>query len=143
MNISLGIRDRWGCDDSTSAMTSAAGEIERADGTNDADSELQNLVPAPRSFFMDVKCPGCFTITTVFSHANSVVVCQGESSGALCARRNGNPDATGSVSTEPPLTPARRMLAGALPADGRQGAVDGGLLVPAEIDGAARTIWLR
>jgi hypothetical protein len=24
---------------------------------------------------MDVKCPGCFTITTVFSHAQTVVVC--------------------------------------------------------------------
>ena len=39
--------------------------------------KLKTLVPAPRSFFMDVKCPGCFTITTVFSHANTVVVCQG------------------------------------------------------------------
>jgi len=37
----------------------------------------QTLVPAPRSFFMDVKCPGCFTITTVFSHAQTVVICQG------------------------------------------------------------------
>lgn len=24
---------------------------------------------------MDVKCPGCFAITTVFSHAQSVVLC--------------------------------------------------------------------
>lgn len=40
-------------------------------------SILQTLVPAPRSFFMDVKCPGCFTITTVFSHAQTVVICQG------------------------------------------------------------------
>ncbi|KAH8156573.1 hypothetical protein CIB48_g11673 [Xylaria polymorpha] len=39
--------------------------------------KLKNLVPAPRSFFMDVKCPGCFTITTVFSHAQTVVICQG------------------------------------------------------------------
>ena len=38
---------------------------------------LQQLVPTPRSFFMDVKCPGCFTITTVFSHAQTVVICQG------------------------------------------------------------------
>ena len=41
------------------------------------DSCHQTLVPAPRSFFMDVKCPGCFTITTVFSHAQTVVICQG------------------------------------------------------------------
>ena len=27
--------------------------------------------PAPQ----DVRCPGCFTITTVFSHAQNVVVC--------------------------------------------------------------------
>ncbi|CAF3547567.1 unnamed protein product, partial [Fusarium graminearum] len=40
-------------------------------------SDKMTLVPAPRSFFMDVKCPGCFTITTVFSHAQTVVICQG------------------------------------------------------------------
>ncbi|KAF7562723.1 hypothetical protein G7046_g1388 [Stylonectria norvegica] len=39
--------------------------------------KLKTLVPGPRSFFMDVKCPGCFTITTVFSHAQTVVICQG------------------------------------------------------------------
>ncbi|KAI0116575.1 ribosomal protein S27-domain-containing protein [Hypoxylon sp. NC0597] len=39
--------------------------------------KLKTLVPSPRSFFMDVKCPGCFTITTVFSHAQTVVICQG------------------------------------------------------------------
>ena len=36
--------------------------------------DKQTLVPAPRSFFMDVKCPGCFTITTDFSHAQTDVV---------------------------------------------------------------------
>ncbi len=40
-------------------------------------NNAQALVPGPRSFFMDVKCPGCFTITTVFSHAQTVVICQG------------------------------------------------------------------
>ncbi|KAG5943890.1 40S ribosomal protein S27 [Claviceps sorghi] len=40
-------------------------------------NKLKTLVPAPRSFFMDVKCPGCFAITTVFSHAQTVVICQG------------------------------------------------------------------
>ncbi|CBK23064.2 uncharacterized protein [Blastocystis hominis] len=25
---------------------------------------------------MDVKCPGCLTITTVFSHAQTAVVCE-------------------------------------------------------------------
>merc|ERR1711862_356890 len=38
--------------------------------------------------FMDVKCPGCFTITTVFSHAQTVVVCQGCSQ-VLCQPTGG------------------------------------------------------
>ncbi|OSX73837.1 hypothetical protein BU14_0325s0016, partial [Porphyra umbilicalis] len=39
--------------------------------------KLKRLVQSPNSFFMDVKCPGCFTITTVFSHAQTVVQCGG------------------------------------------------------------------
>ncbi|KAI6186627.1 Small subunit ribosomal protein 27 [Aphelenchoides besseyi] len=39
--------------------------------------KLKRLVQHPNSFFMDVKCPGCYKITTVFSHAQSVVVCVG------------------------------------------------------------------
>eukprot|EP00538_Stauroneis_constricta_P014397 CAMPEP_0119561308 /NCGR_PEP_ID=MMETSP1352-20130426/17230_1 /TAXON_ID=265584 /ORGANISM="Stauroneis constricta, Strain CCMP1120" /LENGTH=48 /DNA_ID= /DNA_START= /DNA_END= /DNA_ORIENTATION= len=31
--------------------------------------KLKRLVQSPNSFFMDIKCPGCFQITTVFSHA--------------------------------------------------------------------------
>ncbi len=49
---------------------------------------LQTLVPVPRSFFMDVKCPGCFTITTVFSHAQTVVICGGCST-VLCQPTGG------------------------------------------------------
>jgi len=37
--------------------------------------KLKRLVQSPNSFFMDVKCPGCFQITTVFSHAATVVLC--------------------------------------------------------------------
>mmetsp|Transcript_17206 Transcript_17206/g.21165 ORF Transcript_17206/g.21165 Transcript_17206/m.21165 type:complete len:82 (+) Transcript_17206:114-359(+) len=37
--------------------------------------KTKRLVQAPNSYFMDVKCPGCFTITTVFSHACTRVVC--------------------------------------------------------------------
>eukprot|EP00483_Globobulimina_turgida_P011498 UN11520 len=37
--------------------------------------KTKRLVQSPNSFFMDVKCPGCFQITTVFSHANTTVVC--------------------------------------------------------------------
>mmetsp|Transcript_1903 Transcript_1903/g.1554 ORF Transcript_1903/g.1554 Transcript_1903/m.1554 type:complete len:113 (+) Transcript_1903:170-508(+) len=37
--------------------------------------KLKRLVQTPNSFFMDIKCPGCFQITTVFSHAQTVVLC--------------------------------------------------------------------
>ena len=37
--------------------------------------KLKKLVQAPNSFFMDVKCPGCYNINIVFSHAQTVVVC--------------------------------------------------------------------
>ena len=37
--------------------------------------KLKRLVQSPNSFFMDVKCPNCFMITTVFSHAQTVVIC--------------------------------------------------------------------
>eukprot|EP00938_MAST-03A_sp_MAST-3A-sp1_P004216 g4216.t1 len=37
--------------------------------------KLKRLVQSPNSFFMDVRCPGCLVITTVFSHAQSVVKC--------------------------------------------------------------------
>ncbi|XP_032980293.1 40S ribosomal protein S27-like [Rhinolophus ferrumequinum] len=35
------------------------------------------LVQSPSSYFMDMKCPGCCKITTVFSHAQTVVLCVG------------------------------------------------------------------
>ncbi|RPA82070.1 hypothetical protein BJ508DRAFT_325848 [Ascobolus immersus RN42] len=50
--------------------------------------KLKTLVPAPRSFFMDVKCPGCFAITTVFSHAQTVVICK-DCSTVLCQPTGG------------------------------------------------------
>ncbi|CAH0480772.1 unnamed protein product [Peronospora belbahrii] len=45
--------------------------------------KLRRLVQTPNSYFMDVKCPGCFNITTVFSHAQTVVLC-GSCSVMLC-----------------------------------------------------------
>mmetsp|Transcript_1075 Transcript_1075/g.1773 ORF Transcript_1075/g.1773 Transcript_1075/m.1773 type:complete len:83 (+) Transcript_1075:78-326(+) len=39
--------------------------------------KLKRLIQTPNSFFMDVKCPGCFHITTIFSHAQTVVLCAG------------------------------------------------------------------
>ncbi|WVQ77750.1 40S ribosomal protein S27 [Cryptococcus sp. DSM 104548] len=50
--------------------------------------KLKKIVPEPNSFFMDVKCPGCFAITTVFSHASTVVQCQGCAT-ALCQPTGG------------------------------------------------------
>eukprot|EP00994_Dinema_validum_P006559 NODE_4937_length_437_cov_816.224227_g4275_i0.p1 GENE.NODE_4937_length_437_cov_816.224227_g4275_i0~~NODE_4937_length_437_cov_816.224227_g4275_i0.p1 ORF type:complete len:86 (+),score=10.66 NODE_4937_length_437_cov_816.224227_g4275_i0:80-337(+) len=37
--------------------------------------KLKRLVQGPNSFFMDVKCPSCYAITIVFSHAARVVTC--------------------------------------------------------------------
>ena len=39
--------------------------------------KLKRLVQSPNSFFMDVKCPGCFAISNVFSHAQTVIQCEG------------------------------------------------------------------
>ena len=50
--------------------------------------KLKRLIQAPNSFFMDVKCPGCFQINTVFSHAQTVVFCVGCAQ-ALCQPTGG------------------------------------------------------
>lgn len=70
--------------------------------------KLKKVVPEPNSFFMDVKCPGCFQITyvklparwqshemdvtltnsTVFSHASTVVQC-GSCATVLCQPTGG------------------------------------------------------
>ncbi|KXN67915.1 hypothetical protein CONCODRAFT_79957 [Conidiobolus coronatus NRRL 28638] len=50
--------------------------------------KLKRLVASPNSYFMDVKCPGCFNITTVFSHAQTVVVC-GSCAKVLCSPTGG------------------------------------------------------
>uniref|UniRef100_A0A8C6TSI5 40S ribosomal protein S27 n=1 Tax=Neogobius melanostomus TaxID=47308 RepID=A0A8C6TSI5_9GOBI len=50
----------------------------------------KRLVQCPNSYFMDVKCPGCYKITTVFSHAQTVVLCVGCST-VLCQPTGGKP----------------------------------------------------
>nr|ACI66191.1 40S ribosomal protein S27 [Salmo salar] len=50
----------------------------------------KRLVQSPNSYFMDVKCPGCYRITTVFSHAQRVVPCGG-CSFVLCQPRGEMP----------------------------------------------------
>lgn len=39
--------------------------------------KLKRLVQTPDSYFMDVKCPGCFAVSTVFSHAQTPIQCEG------------------------------------------------------------------
>ncbi|KAM8750920.1 40S ribosomal protein S27-like isoform 1-T1 [Acanthopagrus schlegelii] len=48
----------------------------------------KRLVQTPNSYFMDVKCPGCYKITTMFSHAQTVVLCVGCST-VLCQPKGG------------------------------------------------------
>ena len=50
--------------------------------------KLKRIVQNPNSFFMDVKRPGCFNITTGFSHAQTVVLC-GSCSMMLCQPTGG------------------------------------------------------
>ncbi|XP_027722777.1 40S ribosomal protein S27-like [Vombatus ursinus] len=48
----------------------------------------KHLVQSPNLYFMDVKCLGCCKITTVFSHAQTVVLCVGCST-VLCQPTEG------------------------------------------------------
>ena len=50
--------------------------------------KLKRLNQTPNSYFMDVKCPGCFNITTVFSHAQTVMLC-GSCNVMLCQPTGG------------------------------------------------------
>ena len=38
--------------------------------------KLKKQVQSPDSFFMDVKCPMCHTVNTVYSNPQRVVVCK-------------------------------------------------------------------
>ncbi|XP_032969587.1 40S ribosomal protein S27-like [Rhinolophus ferrumequinum] len=46
------------------------------------------LVQSPNSYSMDVKCPGCYKITMVFSQVQTVVLCVG-CSPVLCQPTGG------------------------------------------------------
>mmetsp|Transcript_49601 Transcript_49601/g.97726 ORF Transcript_49601/g.97726 Transcript_49601/m.97726 type:complete len:83 (+) Transcript_49601:62-310(+) len=50
--------------------------------------KLKRLIQGPNSYFMDVKCPGCWNIETVYSHAQTVVVC-GSCNQMLCQPTGG------------------------------------------------------
>lgn len=65
--------------------------------------KLKRLVQHPNSYFMDVKCPGCYKITTVFSHAQGVVVCAGCST-ILCQPTGGRAKLTEGLTRIPQLS---------------------------------------
>ncbi|XP_032354286.1 40S ribosomal protein S27-like [Camelus ferus] len=48
----------------------------------------KQLFQSPNSFFKNVECPGCYKITTVFSQAQTVVLCVGCST-VLCQPTGG------------------------------------------------------
>ncbi|XP_066099151.1 small ribosomal subunit protein eS27-like [Saccopteryx bilineata] len=37
----------------------------------------KRLMQSPSSYFMAVKCPGCYKITTIFTHVPTAVLCVG------------------------------------------------------------------
>ena len=37
----------------------------------------KRLIQAPNSFYLDVKCDGCLSISTLYSHSQSVQYCVG------------------------------------------------------------------
>jgi len=41
-----------------------------------AQNKLKRLIPSPNSYFMDVKCPGCLSLTTIFSHSQTLIKCE-------------------------------------------------------------------
>ena len=50
--------------------------------------KLKRQVQAPDSFFMDVKCPNCHTVNTLFSHPQNVILCR-NCKYLLCVPRGG------------------------------------------------------
>ncbi|KAJ1723139.1 40S ribosomal protein S27 [Coemansia erecta] len=75
----------------TEAAAAAALAVDLLNPTYESEKrqhKLKRLVQSPNSFFMDVKCSGCFNITTVFSNSQTVVVCPGCST-VLCQPTGG------------------------------------------------------
>ncbi|KAI0815298.1 40S ribosomal protein S27 [Irpex lacteus] len=69
-------------------MTLAVDLLNPSAATEARRHKLKRVVQSPNSYFMDVKCPGCFAITTVFSHAQTVVLC-GACTSVLCQPTGG------------------------------------------------------
>merc|ERR1712212_366655 len=78
----MGTQSTWGFSDFWSrttdvAMPLAVDLLHPSPEAEKRRHKKKRLVQSPNSYFMDVKCPGCYKITTVFSHAQTVVVCGG------------------------------------------------------------------
>ena len=43
--------------------------------TENEKNKLKKLVQEPNSFFFVIKCPSCFNIKTIFSHAQTAITC--------------------------------------------------------------------
>ncbi|KAI8851293.1 40S ribosomal protein S27 [Chytridium lagenaria] len=69
-------------------MTLAVDLLNPLESSEKRSHKLKRLVQSPNSYFMDVKCPGCFNINTVFSHAQTVVLC-GSCATVLCQPTGG------------------------------------------------------
>lgn len=55
-------------------------EIDLLNPVHDQQKEmhkLKRLIPSPNSYFLDVKCKECQAVSTVFSHAQSIIQCEG------------------------------------------------------------------
>ena len=50
-------------------------------------NKKKRLVQSPNSYFLDIKCPSCYALTTAFSHAQTVIRCVG--CGAILAQPSG------------------------------------------------------
>ena len=47
------------------------------DGIERIKHKYKRIIPNPNSYFMDVKCPKCFSISIIFSHSQTRIKCIG------------------------------------------------------------------
>ncbi|XP_052473639.1 40S ribosomal protein S27 [Carassius gibelio] len=78
----------FGCSSTVANMPLAKDLLHPTPEEEKRSHKKKRLVQSPNSYFMDVKCPGCYKITTVFSHAQTVVLCVGCST-VLCQPTGG------------------------------------------------------
>ena len=97
--------------------------------------KLKRLVQTPNSFFMDVKCPGCFNMCVSLRPSTRACVSFVCSAVALCVANVLSLACSQQHHCLQPRTdrgPVRLLQYGAVPADGWQGQAHRGLLIPTE-----------